>query len=127
MAEVIRIGAFFDGTGANKWNDELINDGSITNVGKIYNLYNKQHEDKVKGFVEPLYEAGIGTREYTKDKPFSKEQIDEIKEAANNGEYFKKIDYYKSADMAFGLGAKEISDGALEKVKKNRKPQKRKL
>ena len=118
MAEVIRIGAFFDGTGANKWNDELINDGSITNVGKIYNLYNKQHEDKVKGFVEPLYEAGIGTREYTKDKPFSKEQIDEIKEAANNGEYFKKIDYYKSADMAFGLGAKEISDGALEKVVK---------
>ncbi len=38
MAEVLRIGAFFDGTGNNMWNDEAIGDGSQTNVAKLYKL-----------------------------------------------------------------------------------------
>ncbi len=38
MTEVLRIGAFFDGTGNNMWNDEVIGDGSQTNVAKLYQL-----------------------------------------------------------------------------------------
>jgi N-acyl-D-aspartate/D-glutamate deacylase len=38
MAEVLRIGAFFDGTGNNKKNDLAIGDGSQTNVAKLHKL-----------------------------------------------------------------------------------------
>jgi hypothetical protein len=39
MADVIRIGVFFDGTGNNVWNDELIGDGSQTNVAQLFRMY----------------------------------------------------------------------------------------
>ncbi|MFV0561470.1 hypothetical protein [Malaciobacter mytili] len=39
MSDIKRIGAFFDGTGNHKENDKEINDGSISNIGKLYNAY----------------------------------------------------------------------------------------
>ena len=45
MADVLRIGAFFDGTGNNKKNDLAIEDGSQTNVAKLYQLYNDQDDE----------------------------------------------------------------------------------
>ena len=43
MADVIRIGAFFDGTGNNRINDSKIGDGSQTNIAKLAELYNPSY------------------------------------------------------------------------------------
>jgi len=57
MGEILRIGAFFDGTGNNMWNDLAIKDGSQTNVAKLYDLYKRQ------GYKFE-YEEGVGTEAY---------------------------------------------------------------
>ena len=57
MAELLRIGAFFDGTGNNMWNDLAIGDASQTNVAKLYELYKNQNY-KIE------YEEGVGTEAY---------------------------------------------------------------
>ena len=41
----MRIGAFFDGTGNNIWNDEAIGDASQTNIAKLYQLYKDQDDE----------------------------------------------------------------------------------
>lgn len=46
MADVIRIGVFFDGTGNNMWNDKLIGDGSQTNIAQLYRMYQDQANSK---------------------------------------------------------------------------------
>ncbi|MGI1671625.1 MAG: hypothetical protein K6L74_15050 [Neptuniibacter sp.] len=38
MSDVLCIGAFFDGTGNNIFNDEKIGDGSLTNIAKTRNI-----------------------------------------------------------------------------------------
>ena len=43
MAEVLRIGAFFDGTGNNMWNDLAIGDASQTNVAKLRQIRGRNY------------------------------------------------------------------------------------
>jgi hypothetical protein len=107
MAEVIRIGAFFDGTGGNMENDRKIDDGALTNIPKLYELY------KDNGFI-PLYEEGVGTREYRNGKTFTDEQAKAIREGTAD-----RIDYYDKTDLAFGGTSKEISDSMMKKIDKN--------
>lgn len=46
MAETIRIGAFFDGTGNNMWIDKVLGENSQTNVADLYDLYRKMMPTK---------------------------------------------------------------------------------
>ena len=103
MDDALRIGIFFDGTGNNKWNDELINDGSLSNVAKLHTLYLKS------GYMA-LYAEGVGTEEYTQDHTFSQSQIDYIRSGED------KCEYYKKAGLALGHGSREIVDKKLEEI-----------
>ncbi|MDR1285194.1 MAG: DUF2235 domain-containing protein [Campylobacteraceae bacterium] len=93
----VRIGVFFDGTGAHKDNDIKIGDGVLTNVGKLYELYEKEFTS--------LYEPGVGTI------PLTDEQIQAIKEGKA-----ERMDYYGKSDMAFGSGAKNISENMMGQI-----------
>ncbi|MDR1975840.1 MAG: DUF2235 domain-containing protein [Campylobacteraceae bacterium] len=104
MAEVVRIGAFFDGTGGHKENDEKIGDGALTNIPKLHELYRQN------GFI-PLYESGVGTREYKDGKTLTDEQAKAIREGSAS-----RIDYYDGKDLAFGGTAKEISDSMMRQI-----------
>ena len=104
MAEVLRIGAFFDGTGNNMWNDFAIKDGSQSNVAKLYSLYQDANH-KVE------YEEGVGTEAYKDGVTFSQDVILGIQ----NGSIIKN-DQYASFDMAVALGvAKEHVQSMLAK------------
>lgn len=89
MADVIRIGVFFDGTGNDKDNDLLIGDKSETNIAKIYQMYKDQ------GYLTSYIE-GVGTRKLTQA------EIDSVKAGTT-----KRDDYYSSTEMALGIGAKD--------------------
>jgi len=104
MAEekVVRIGAFFDGTGNNHWVDEAMHDGSQTNVAKIRTLYEE------KGYI-PLYEEGVGTEDY-RGKTFSQEQM----QAVVNGKDRK--DEYGTLGLAIGDGCKMHVERMMERV-----------
>jgi Ca2+-binding RTX toxin-like protein len=105
MTEVLRIGAFFDGTGNNKKNDLAIGDGSQTNVAKLYQLY----EDK--GY-KARYEEGVGTEAYKEGgATLSKEAINDIR----NGT-IKVGDLYNSGSMGFGTTAKYHVKSMLDKI-----------
>ncbi|MFZ2968938.1 MAG: DUF2235 domain-containing protein [Sulfuricurvum sp.] len=93
MAEVIRIGACFDGTGNNMWNDLAIGDKSETNVAKIYKMY------KDAGYIA-LYVEGVGTEDY-RGKTLTPEQIKEVRTASSRN------NYYNTVNMAFGGAAKD--------------------
>lgn len=104
MSEVLRIGAFFDGTGNNKKNDLAIGDGSQTNVAKLYKLY----EDK--GY-EAEYEEGVGTEAYKEGgATLSAETIVDIQ----NGTISKDSLY--SYAMATGSTAKDHVESMLAKI-----------
>ncbi|MDR1975697.1 MAG: DUF2235 domain-containing protein [Campylobacteraceae bacterium] len=104
MAEVVRIGAFFDGTGGHKENDKKIGDGVLTNIPKLYELYEQS------GFIS-LYESGVGTREYKNGKTLTDKQAKTIMEGTAS-----RLDYYDSKDLALGGGAKEISDSMMRQI-----------
>lgn len=53
---VLRIGVFFDGTGNHKDNDRYLTDRDITNVAKLFDLYDIDQE-----LVERIYIPGVGT------------------------------------------------------------------
>ncbi|MEW5833109.1 MAG: DUF2235 domain-containing protein [Campylobacterota bacterium] len=89
MADVIRLGVFFDGTGNNKDNDLAIGDGSQTNVAKIFDLYQQSN-------YQVFYKEGVGTRALTQA------EIDSVKAGLS-----KRNDYYSSTEMALGIGAKD--------------------
>jgi len=115
--KVIRIGAFFDGTGNNHWVDEAMHDGSQTNVAKIRQLYEKA------GYT-PLYEEGVGTEDY-REKTFSQEQM----QAVVNGKDRK--DEYNMLGLAAAKGSKmhvermmESVDDAIDKALKSNPDQK---
>jgi hypothetical protein len=106
MAEkVVRIGAFFDGTGGNKANDEKIDDGSLTNIPKLEEIY------RLNGY-EHLYEEGVGTREYRNGKTFTDKQIEEIRATGS----MKKIDFYNTTQLAIATEAKGISDSMMAQI-----------
>ena len=106
MTELLRIGAFFDGTGNNMWNDLAIKDGSQTNVAKLYKLYKDQD-------YEVFYEEGVGTEAYKNGKTFSKEIIEVIQNGTIN-----KNDQYDDLEMALALSkAKDHVERMLEKIK----------
>lgn len=100
---VSRIGLFFDGSGNNMWNDKVIDDGSATNIVKLYDIY------KLSSY-EVLYEEGIGTRSYANGETFSKEQLKEIK----NGK--SKYDFYNSVSLLIGWGVNDISYNMMQKL-----------
>lgn len=104
MAEVVKIGAFFDGTGGNKDNDKKIQDGALTNVSKLYEVY------KESGHI-PLYEEGVGTRKYMDGKTLTEEQAQAIRDGKAT-----RLDYYGKFDMAFGLEAKDVSNSMMKQL-----------
>ncbi len=97
MSDIKRIGAFFDGTGNHKENDKEINDGSITNIGKLHDAYIG---------VEKFYVEGVGTR------LLSKAEVELVKQGIK-----EKNDFYDSSAMAFGIGTKAKVSKMLKKVK----------
>jgi hypothetical protein len=117
MADIYRIGAFFDGTGGNKGNDLLLKNGSETNIARLYDIYETEWKENEEGeFQKPLYEEGVGTRDYKDGKVFTDEQVRVINEASNNGNQYRKADYYNTLQLALALEAKDISDDMLEKI-----------
>jgi uncharacterized protein (DUF2235 family) len=109
MSDVIRIGAFFDGTGNNIWNDEKIGDGSQTNVAKLYSLYEDQD-------YEVLYEEGVGTEKYRGDVPDPLTFDDTEIKAIINGDIQKDEKYDAFPEMAFGTTAKSHVEDMLVKI-----------
>ncbi|MFZ2890110.1 T6SS phospholipase effector Tle1-like catalytic domain-containing protein, partial [Sulfuricurvum sp.] len=110
MADVIRIGVFFDGTGNNMWNDRLIGDGSITNVVQIYDRY-------VKAGYEAIYAEGAGTEAYTpytNTPTFNEEQLAAIR---NTEVYKDRKDYYNIGGLAFGSTVKQHAVDKLNQIK----------
>jgi len=106
MTELLRIGAFFDGTGNNMWNDLAIEDGSQTNVAKLYKLYKAQN-------YKFLYEEGVGTEAYKEGgATLSEETISDIR----NGD-IRIGDLYNGDAMAFGSTAKDHVENMLVKIK----------
>ncbi len=81
MSSINRIGAFFDGPGNHKDNDERINDGSITNIGKLHDAYSEK----------AFYVEGFGTR------PLSKAEVELVKQGIK-----EKNDFYNSSTMVLG-------------------------
>lgn len=104
MSETLRIGAFFDGTANNMWNDFAIGDASQTNVAKLYLLY----EDKD---YKALYEEGVGTEAYTEQAPFSEEIINGILDGS-----IIKSDQCDSTALIYGTTAKDHVRSMLTKV-----------
>jgi hypothetical protein len=104
MAKATVIGAFFDGTGGNKANDEKIKDGVLGNVPKLYYAYEKS------GFI-PLYEEGVGTRKYRNGKTLTDEQVKAIQDGEKT-----RLDYYGDFNLMFALEAKDISNSMMEQI-----------
>jgi len=100
--KVIRIGAFFDGTGNNRWVDEAMHDGSQTNVAKIRQLYEKS------GYV-PLYEEGVGTEDY-RGKTFTQEQMQAVVDGKD------RRDEYRPLGLATGYGCKMHVERMMKQV-----------
>jgi Ca2+-binding RTX toxin-like protein len=96
MSSIQRIGAFFDGTGNHKDNDKAINDGSLTNIGKLHDAYGGK----------AFYVEGVGTR------PLSNAEVELVKQGITN-----KNDYYNSSAMAFGTEVKAKVNEMLYQVK----------
>ncbi len=97
MSDIKRIGAFFDGTGNHKENDKRINDGSISNIGKLHKAYIG---------VEKFYVEGVGTR------LLNKTEVELVKQGIK-----EKNDFYDSSAMAFGIGTKAKVNEMLKEVK----------
>ncbi|RXI35852.1 hypothetical protein CRU99_13720, partial [Malaciobacter mytili] len=97
MSSIKRIGAFFDGTGNHKDNDKRINDGSITNIGKLHDAYIG---------VDRFYVEGVGTR------PLSDDEVELVKQGIK-----EKNDFYDSSAMAFGIGTKSKVNEMLKEVR----------
>jgi len=79
QSKVFHIGVFFDGTGNNKVYDNNKNDGSLTNIAKLSELY-IQSEGEIKDkygkdiYSAMVYENGVGT--YDNEKQRSSNPID---------------------------------------------------
>ncbi|MFZ2889352.1 T6SS phospholipase effector Tle1-like catalytic domain-containing protein, partial [Sulfuricurvum sp.] len=111
MADVIRIGVFFDGTGNNVWNDELIGDGSQTNVAKLYRMYQAK---KSQGY-EAIYAEGAGTEQYVNGTVFDVDQLAAIR---NTEVYKDRKDYYNLDGLAFGSTVKQHALDKLDEIKR---------
>ena len=100
MTNTVKVGAFFDGTANHKDNDIRIDDGSQTNITKLYNSYQGKKE----------YVEGVGTRELTD------QQVEDIQA----GEA-KKEDFYSTREMALAqsnlLGTNQVIAKAEKMLK----------
>jgi len=107
---VKRIGVFFDGTGNNMWNDMAINDGSFSNVAKLYQLY-----DNPSTGDEAFYAEGVGTEAYTQSHIFSDAEIEKIRDKK-----LTKNDIYIESGGLLGLttgyGMKDLVNKKLAEV-----------
>ncbi len=101
----MRIGVFFDGTGNNLYNDELIGDGSLSNVAKLYKVY-------AAGGYKAFYATGVGTGKYKKEKTFGPSAVEAIRRKEK-----AKTDYYDALHMAFGSDAEAIVERMVKKVR----------
>ncbi|WP_345971278.1 DUF2235 domain-containing protein [Sulfurimonas sp. HSL1-6] len=102
---MLRLGVFFDGTGNNLYNDDLIGDGSLSNVAKLYKVYRASS-------YTAFYSQGVGTGKYKQGKTLSAKAVEAIrqrKKAKNN--------YYDALHMAFGGDAKSFVKHKLKKVR----------
>jgi len=112
MADVIRIGVFFDGTGNNIWNDEKIGDGSQTNVAKLYRMYEAKQKNG-EGY-RAIYAEGAGTEAYKDGVTFNDTQLTAIK---NQEVYKDRKDYYDIGGLAFGTTVKQHAIDKLNEIK----------
>jgi len=101
----MRLGLFFDGTGNNLYNDELIGDGSLSNVAKLYKVY------AASGHTA-LYAQGVGTGKYDEEHPFNPAAVNAIRQKKK-----AKTDYYDALNMAFGSDAEAIVERMVKKVR----------
>ncbi len=95
--EVVQIGVFFDGTGNNKFLDE--EDGSISNVGKLSDLYKNSETDA----IYPLYIEGVGT-------PFKNGDAAQYSDSDTNNWWTEYI------GGGIGLGGQARIDAAFSSV-----------
>ncbi|AXX92604.1 hypothetical protein CPU12_01925 [Malaciobacter molluscorum LMG 25693] len=87
----------FDGTGNDKNNDVRINDGSLTNIGKLHEAYIG---------ADKFYVEGVGTRH------LSNAEVELVQQGIAD-----KNDYYDSSAMAFGTGVKDKVNTMITNVK----------
>ena len=123
MAKSIHIGVFIDGTGNHKGNDEIIGNGTQSNVAKLAKVWSL-----TEGNLEPVYIPGVGTKsleelgfntDKREDGTFKDPELQAIKEGKSN-----LTDHYDSAPMAtgyslFGRGIEDQVDEAYTKIKKH--------
>ncbi|MHC3994281.1 T6SS phospholipase effector Tle1-like catalytic domain-containing protein [Thiomicrolovo sp. ZZH C-3] len=102
---MLRLGVFFDGTGNNLYNDDLIGDGSLSNVAKLYKVY------RASGYTA-FYSQGVGTGKYKQGKTLSAKAVEAIWQRKK-----AKNDYYDALHMAFGGDAKSFVKRKLKKVR----------
>jgi len=115
MSKTIHIGVFIDGTGNHKDNDELIGNGTQSNVAKLHKVFLL-----TEGNLQPIYIEGVGTSSFKElgfksvDGKFKDAQgnfYDERLQAVKEGE--KDInDYYDTIPMGtgYGIGGRGVED-----------------
>lgn len=107
MQNTIHIGVFIDGTGNHKDNDEMIGNGTQSNVAKLAEVFRR-----TEGNLKPIYVSGVGTKSL-KELGFKSENGSFKDE---NGDFYDKrlrdikkgkdslTDYYDNIAMGTGLG-----------------------
>ena len=115
MSKTIHIGVFIDGTGNHRYNDELIGNGTQSNVAKLSKVF-----EKTEGNLQPIYIEGVGTSSFKElgfksvDGKFKDPEgnfYDERLQAVKEGE--KDInDYYDTIPMGtgYGIGGRGVED-----------------
>ena len=107
MSNTIHIGVFIDGTGNHRYNDELIGNGTQSNVAKLSKVF-----EKTEGNLQPIYIEGVGTSSFKelgfksvngKFKDAQGNFYDERLQAVKEGKQDIN-NYYDTIPMSFGYG-----------------------
>jgi len=108
MNNAIHIGVFIDGTGNHRYNDEIIGNGTQSNVAKLSKVFeetpgNENHHIYISGVgTESLKELGFESRNGKfKDEEgnFYDKRLQDIKEGKGS-----LTDYYDDIAMGTGFG-----------------------
>jgi len=109
MADEIRIGVFFDGTGNNMWVDNALGGNSQTNIADLYDLYGSKD-------YKVLYEEGVGTEAY-KTKNDAQAISETTLQQIRDGEVSKNTALkYDTDALRTGSTTLEHADNMLAKV-----------
>ena len=125
MSKAIHIGVFIDGTGNHRYNDEMIGNGTQSNVAKLHHVF-----EKTPGNEYGIYIPGVGTSSF-KELGFESKN-GEFKDAEGNF-YDKRLqevkegkaslnDYYDTVALGtgYGIGGRGVEDQvdeAFEQIK----------